>query len=694
MSTSRYPVFEPGQTLTAEDLNDLRAFLDGQDRTTGRLIGFGVACGLAGHLDGTELTIDAGLAIDQNGEALALDEPFVGSITAAADGTVFDFIEGASGRSAVLRVTETEEPAPACGEEDCEGHAAVVRREVSVVLVAGRLEPAGSAFANETLLDAEPVRMTASGGVAGAFVGLKEAILKRWAKPDITLSDAAVKLLTNLAIEPSDLEGVKALKAGFLNQVLFATLDLLRCRALHGTACFREADPAGVVLGWVDTSGTTPVWDCEYRHHFAPPPGLSMALLGGTCDDPCELYRQRLEALVENFRVPETPAPTDPPSGEKPGKPDFHWCPEWRVKQAKGSVIDALRYHDCLVVEVPPKRRVFDDWRDRYRLHPEDRFINKQDLWTDPPPGDPTHLYGEAPLDFTDAGILDLTLALGKNANDVAVVLEGIVEDHGMTPDVRVLTKDQANALDGFAYKAGVSLGDTVVVVRDDRGKAVATGRVANATTLRGANAGIDAARTVSSAAQEMAAGAVETVGDFDARLTTSETAVADFKTFQEQTVAWQQQVDPIVKGLDTTIDQAVAAAVPEVERRITQRIDGRIDDLYRLQAGGPVTRGFEGPGVNRTIVDFLGGMRDTLETVSAGRRGAPEVREALREADDALAVLTVRAGETSPLAEAAPTELATVVESLVAGVRAAGVRGRELERLESDASALLDRIR
>ena len=48
----QYPVYTAGQTLTAADLNDERDHLVGRDRLLGRTVGFGVAAGLEGTVNG------------------------------------------------------------------------------------------------------------------------------------------------------------------------------------------------------------------------------------------------------------------------------------------------------------------------------------------------------------------------------------------------------------------------------------------------------------------------------------------------------------------------------------------------------------------------------------------------------------------------------------------------------------------
>lgn len=67
-----YPDFVPNQILTSTQLNDLRRYLDQQDRATrSELIGMGIVCGLTWDVEGTAnsrtLTLDGGLGLTSDG---------------------------------------------------------------------------------------------------------------------------------------------------------------------------------------------------------------------------------------------------------------------------------------------------------------------------------------------------------------------------------------------------------------------------------------------------------------------------------------------------------------------------------------------------------------------------------------------------------------------------------------------------
>src|SRR5690606_15508314 len=71
-----YPDFVANQILTNTQLNNLRDFLDEQNRLTRtRLIGMGIACGLQGRLDNdNSITISEGFGISSHGYLIELPE--------------------------------------------------------------------------------------------------------------------------------------------------------------------------------------------------------------------------------------------------------------------------------------------------------------------------------------------------------------------------------------------------------------------------------------------------------------------------------------------------------------------------------------------------------------------------------------------------------------------------------------------
>jgi len=77
MKLDAIPVFKPNQALTADNLNDLRDFLDQEDRLTRRaLVGIGVMCGFRIDVDAAaDVLISKGVAVTSEGHLIA--EPAV-----------------------------------------------------------------------------------------------------------------------------------------------------------------------------------------------------------------------------------------------------------------------------------------------------------------------------------------------------------------------------------------------------------------------------------------------------------------------------------------------------------------------------------------------------------------------------------------------------------------------------------------
>ena len=239
MPDNQYPVFESGQTLTAPDLNTLRAFLHERDRLVGRMIGFGINAGLAGSVSGSTLTIQPGLAIDQYGEPLVLTTAQTIALPPTTVTPSYDFIAtGPGGFSIVLEASEVVEAAPACGEADCAGHAEHHARGVTLRVVNGRVTGTVFDFPNEPLLAVEPVRVSVDSSPINSFDALRNALVTRLTNsPGAALIPTA--LITKLAginVLGGDTPAIKGYKCGWLNMVLFASLDLLRI----GRASCRE----------------------------------------------------------------------------------------------------------------------------------------------------------------------------------------------------------------------------------------------------------------------------------------------------------------------------------------------------------------------------------------------------------------------------------------------------------------------
>jgi hypothetical protein len=75
-SQSFYPVFETGQVLTSEQLNDIVDYLEPQDRLGRRLVGIGIVCGFRPVWDAAAgaIRLGAGVAVTSEGYLIADDE--------------------------------------------------------------------------------------------------------------------------------------------------------------------------------------------------------------------------------------------------------------------------------------------------------------------------------------------------------------------------------------------------------------------------------------------------------------------------------------------------------------------------------------------------------------------------------------------------------------------------------------------
>ncbi|MGA5761801.1 hypothetical protein [Nonomuraea bangladeshensis] len=730
MAEARYPVFAAGQTLTKDDLNLLRTFADGQDRLVARLMGFGIACGLSGRVTDGELRISPGLALDQAGNGLLLDAQFSVSAGTTAAMEAFDFIEvGPGGVTPVLVLGDTLEEAPECDEAGCEAHAATGVRRAEIVLTAGRLITAAGDFSTEPLLSEVPLTITRDGTVQGNFDRLRGVVLDRLADVGVTLPADVLARLSGLTLPATLLPAIRMYRAAFLNHVFFAALDLLRCRSLHTGACLHTAARPGVALGWLHVEAGVPVWDCRHRHDFEPPQGLVTALLGGGCDDPCELFENRLHALVRGYAEPVVPAPADPPK-PPPDPEDFHICVKTSKQVAYRNLYRGIPT-DCFDYVHPPE--LLPDWPDLY-LEEQPPF-RRPGLLPDPPPFD--LVYAMDSVDFADAGVISLLPAFGAVAGDTRSVLQQVITGQQLTPDVRLMTQAEAAGLPGFAPQSSVSLGDTIVLVHDTQNKIVATGRITNQKVLKSAGAQVAGARDAADSALGAAQDAHAVAKGADTKVNQFGTQVTAISTQMTSLTGQVSGVQAELGGLRGTINvfgtsvaqvnsrvDGLAQRADDLSGLIQSRVDGfgeritaaeglarqlqenlggvlktvagfdlRIDEVYRSQFlgrdRGLVPRGQE---VNSGLVDFFGVMRRAVEVAAATRR-RPAVREELARGEAAMELLTVRAGREEPLVVSDRTAIATLVRSLVAAAERAGLSDDVMTEVRNTAETLLDRL-
>ena len=127
MTVIQFPVFVKGQTLTDDDLNDLRDSLEEIDRRTGRSIGFGINCGLGGSI-AANTPDDRERASRSTSSAMCWSSTRRLPIGLAPTASPDQPPPGSSTRAWRLHPgpacsTTRDLPAPQCNEAGCEGHA-------------------------------------------------------------------------------------------------------------------------------------------------------------------------------------------------------------------------------------------------------------------------------------------------------------------------------------------------------------------------------------------------------------------------------------------------------------------------------------------------------------------------------------------------------------------------------------------
>jgi hypothetical protein len=661
MTTDQYPFYELGETLTAADLNMLEAFLHDRDQLVGRMIGFGVNCGLGGSVSGTTLTISPGLAVDQRGEPLVLGAPVtITSLSPSTTGT-FDFIDTAPGGfSVVLEETEAVEPAPDCGEADCAGHAELHTVGVAVRLVPGRVTGIRMDFASEPLLSATPMRLSLDSTPTTSYNNLRNAIAQRLiALPLPGVRADLIAALQATSITPGEQAGIQGYKCGWINMVLFATLDLLRIEALLRLGCDRTVARPGVVLGWVHQVAGDWVFECSYRHAWEPPRGFTEAFLGGTCSDPAALQRGALEALLAGY-APPLPVPVGPP-------PPPPACPY-------GSI---LIHGVCINIYYPPPA-IPDDWYTHFEIDP------KVPIWNPPPESwrEPWTIYETEGWNFFDDGVIGVSGYVGHNGDDVQGVLQDFIATNGGVADVKVVDAATAQGLGGYLPSGGFSPSDTLVLTVDGAGTVVATGRVAAARNTRSVGvalpAALDAAAGAEKAAGELRDLSTSIEGKFDTLSASFENLSADFGGLQTQFTDFQ------TSGFeDSGFGQRLGRVEVQMEdlsmaeSRISG-VEGRVDVLTKMATSGRAVMGLDS-ALGRGIAEFTGTTIDAMRTLDKVENPNFDRYVAAAERAQAEFEVDVAAGNADVVARSA----INLLSSLRTMVKASGASpdvGRQLD--------------
>jgi len=489
MTVTDYPTFVAGQSLTADELNLLANHAFDRDRLMGRLIGFGVNGGLVGSLASNTLTITPGLAIDQDGEPLLMPTQWTRTFPtsgAPADlSTVtYPFISAHPNTYSVVLVAAEEDPELIeCADTDCSGHAQRMVRTVRVDLVPGRVNNPWFTFADDAILDAEPLVIGASGTVSGNLAALKSAITAAIGRLQPALTDPNLSHLNSLAISASEATAVKAYKVGWINRLLFATIGALRCQMLAALPAIREAEPPGVVLGAMERTTTGWAFRCDWRHAWEPPTGLSAALLGGSCANVCGPSRAYLKDALNYFEPPPPPPPT-PPSGGGGTGPVLEWCPGgWK---------------NCFIEVIPDKIKKPPKWVW------EEEVVIPDPGYIDPAPIDisisyvydpasfvreiAAKVYGTNPTNTLGDGYLNGTPLVGLEANFAKETAVTHMQEFGGAGTVLTMPASQIMDQPGAQRAMAFSPSDTVLLGTNGAGAVVDIAIVPAIATLRGAS--------------------------------------------------------------------------------------------------------------------------------------------------------------------------------------------------------------
>jgi len=536
MTVNTYPDFKPGQTLTANELDLLANHAWHRDRLIGRMVGFGINGGLGGAFAGNTLTIQPGLAIDQSGEPLVLRTTKSLTFSTAPGAptslstTPYPFIgPQADTWSVVLQATDVEVTHNTCTEVGCLGHSGTHTRDVELRVVAGRVTGPRFDFATHKVHKIQPLGLSPLGQPVGNLTNFKKDLGDVLNELNPGIDAALVAKVAAVTIPTGELIGVKGYKVGWLNTVLFATIDLIRCRALQAIETFRTDTFPGVVLGAVTRSGGSWTFDCAYKHFWEPPKGLSQALLGGGCASVCQLSANYLTSVLSNYAPPDPP-PT-PPSGGGGGiviDPGIIYC--IKGKPNCGIVL----YPGRKIKEKVPDLKVPDigphpEW---VYAGPEIRVLEEIN-----------EFYGTVLPNELGDGVFIADGLIGHFQENVVATLEANILDKGGVPQVTVLTLEETANLAGYQPGTAFSPSDNVVVTVDNKGIAIGLGIVPAMVSVRqAAHIAVEA-----HAATAAALGSVAAVDAFEVEFVSGMNKFqGDFKSLKDNLGSIQADVTAI----------------------------------------------------------------------------------------------------------------------------------------------------
>jgi hypothetical protein len=455
------------------------------------------------------------------------------------------------------------------------------------------------------------------------------------------------------------------------------------------------------VLGYLTTDGSEWQWDCHKRHEWEPPAGLSLSLLGGDCDDPCRIQRDRIESMLITFALPEVPEKDDPPApgGDRPGK--YPICPDHRPKGRYDLLLEPWWLHDLCIDWYFPPPRLPDDFLDRYRFDPrvKDYFRYGEDIRSilDDPAVDP----------LPDRSI-SIGYGIGRASGDVQVGIEMALEEVGYPSDVVVIEAGEVARTEGFQPGLAAGVDDTIYLVEDAHGKVVQTGFKRFARTTREFGSTMDDL----SGRVESVESFGDDIGTLSERMAGAEATGVDIRRLLEGgngTQGLLQRVDhletlDLVTGTDIevhidlakadfalqlgAVERALATKLDEGLVRSSDRIDRAYTDFRRTTGIGAAGGEVLGP----EMIGVIRSMQDAVRAAASGRQRAA-VESALSEAAGDLEVLEEAARSGGPLFSAERVALDRVFNSFSTALRRAGAPAGETRAVEEAITRFRRRI-
>jgi hypothetical protein len=270
---------------------------------------------------------------------------------------------------------------------------------------------------------------------------------------------------------------------------------------------------------------------------------------------------------------------------------------------------------------------------------------------------------------------------------------------------VDILTADQARNTPGFTFDGVAGPADRVVLIKSSGGRVIGTGRVPLTQTMKDLGVQLPVAVSKADTASAQATEAIGKYDDLNGKVDTFGNTFVTKDAFGQaelERTDFQANISRQLAGVNTSLKDEVAVQMATYKSQLStqlpalvtesfgtfqsqiEKITVRVDSLFTRPrvVGGPNI------AVTENLNGVLNGLRDTVAATAPPDR-LEEVETHLKEVDLGLARIDALTAAGGSVLTDNPEALTGVVDSLVAGLKAAGAPAASLNAITKQAAAL-----